>query len=411
MSNLSLAKDKIKILLLEGIHQNAVDSFKAHGYNNVELLPGALDGDELKAKIADAHMVGIRSRTKLTADILEAADKLMAIGCFCIGTNQVDLSAARDKGVPVFNAPYSNTRSVAELVIAEIIMLARGVPHKNTLAHAGGWLKSAEGSYEVRGKILGVIGYGHIGSQVSVLAESLGMKVRYFDIIDKLPLGNAAPCDTMEELLEISDFVSLHVPATPQTNNMFRREHIFAMKPGALLINLARGNVVDINALVEALDNGHLSGAGIDVFPQEPASKNEEFTSPLRGQPNVILTPHVGGSTQEAQANIGNEVTSKLVRYSDNGSTLGTVNFVEVSLPVQDGVTRFLHIHRNVPGVLSSINEVFSERGLNIAGQYLMTDGEVGYVVVDVSGDLEAGMGVRKGLAGIEGTIRTRFLA
>ncbi len=410
MSNLSLAKDKIKILLLEGIHQNAVDSFKAHGYNNIELLPGALDGDELKAKIADAHMIGIRSRTRLTAEILDVADKLMAIGCFCIGTNQVDLDTARDKGVPVFNAPYSNTRSVAELVIAEIIMLARGIPHKNTMAHAGGWLKTADGAYEVRGKVLGIIGYGHIGSQVSVLAESLGMKVRYFDIIDKLPLGNAAPCTTMEELLEISDFVSLHVPATPQTKDMFRREHIQAMKPGALLINLARGNVVDIAALVEALDSKHLAGAGIDVFPEEPASKSDEFVSPLRGQPNVILTPHVGGSTQEAQANIGNEVTSKLVRYSDNGSTLGTVNFVEVSLPVQDGVTRFLHIHRNVPGVLSHINDVFSDRNLNIAGQYLMTDSNVGYVVVDISGDLKAGMGVRKDLAAIEGTIRTRFL-
>ncbi|CCQ73336.1 phosphoglycerate dehydrogenase [Magnetospira sp. QH-2] len=410
MSNLSLAKDKIRILLLEGIHQNAVTLFKSHGYRNVELLPGALDGEELKAKIADAHMIGIRSRTKLTAEMLEAADKLMAIGCFCIGTNQVALEAARDKGVPVFNAPYSNTRSVAELVIAEIIMLARGIPHKDRLCHQGGWLKTADGSYEVRGKVLGIIGYGHIGSQVSVLAESMGMKVRYFDIIDKLPLGNAAPCDSMEELLEISDYVTLQVPATPQTKNMFRREQIRAMKPGSILLNLARGNVVDIDALTEALEDGHLRGAAIDVFPKEPASKDEEFISPLRGQPNVILTPHVGGSTQEAQANIGNEVADKLVRYSDNGSTLGAVNFVEVSLPVQEGVTRFLHIHRNVPGVLAHINEVFSSRGLNIAGQYLMTDGEVGYVVVDISGDIEAGMGVRKGLEAIEGTIRTRFL-
>ncbi|GAB6053422.1 phosphoglycerate dehydrogenase [Magnetospira thiophila] len=410
MSNLSLAKDKIKILLLEGIHPNAVESFRTHGYENVELLPGALDGDELKAKVADAHMIGIRSRTRLTAEVLAAADKLMAIGCFCIGTNQVDLAAARDKGVPVFNAPYSNTRSVAELVIAEIIMLARGIPHKDKLCHNGGWLKSAEGSYEVRGKVLGIIGYGHIGSQVSVLAESMGMKVRYFDIVDKLPLGNAQPVPSLEALLEMSDYVTLQVPATPQTKNMFRREQIRAMKPGAILLNLARGNVVDIDALVEALNDGHLSGAAIDVFPKEPASKDEEFVSPLRGLPNVILTPHVGGSTQEAQANIGNEVADKLVRYSDNGSTLGAVNMVEVSLPVQAGVTRFLHIHRNVPGVLAHINEVFSSRNLNIAGQYLMTDGAVGYVVVDITGELPAGLGVRRDLESIDGTIRTRFL-
>jgi D-3-phosphoglycerate dehydrogenase / 2-oxoglutarate reductase len=411
MSNLSLAKDKIKVLLLEGIHSNAVESFNAHGYHNVELLSAALEERELEKKISDVHMVGIRSRTKLNAKVLAAADKLMAIGCFCIGTNQVDLDAARAKGVPVFNAPYSNTRSVAELVIAEVIMLARGIPHKNSLAHAGGWLKSADGSYEVRGKTLGIIGYGHIGSQVSVLAEAMGMQVVYYDIVDKLPLGNARPCNSMDELLKISDFVTLHVPSTPQTKDMFGRDSIYAMRPGSLLINLSRGNVVDIDVLVEALNDQHLAGAAVDVFPQEPSSQSDEFISPLRGQPNVILTPHVGGSTQEAQENIGNEVSSKLVRYSDNGSTIGNVNFVEVSLPVQEGVsTRFLHIHRNVPGVLSRINEVFSKRNLNISGQYLMTDSNVGYVVVDVAGDLKAGQGVRQDLAAIEGTIRTRFL-
>ncbi len=410
MSDLSLAKDRIKILLLEGIHRNAVDSLRQNGYENVDLRPGALDGDDLANAIRDVHMIGIRSRTRLTPEILAAADKLMAIGCFCIGTNQVALDAARHAGVPVFNAPYSNTRSVAELVIAQVIMLLRRVPEKNALAHLGDWRKTADGSHEVRGKVLGIVGYGHIGSQVSVLAEAMGMRVRYHDIVDTLPLGNAQPCASLDELLAVSDVVTLHVPATPQTRYMIREPQIRAMRPGAVLLNLARGDVVDIETLAAALTDGHLSGAAVDVFPKEPASRDEPFASPLRGLSNVILTPHVGGSTQEAQANIGIEVADKLIRYSDNGSTLGAVNFVEVALPVQDGVTRFLHIHRNVPGVLSHINEVFSRREMNISGQYLRTDGEVGYVVVDVDADLQAGMGIRRELAAIEGTIRTRFL-
>jgi len=410
MSKLSFSKEKINILLLEGIHQNAVDAFAGQGYSNVELLPAAMDEDELVAKIKDVHMVGIRSRTKLTARVLEAADKLFCIGCFCIGTNQVDLNAARHKGVPVFNAPYSNTRSVAELVLAEAIMLARGTFAKSMQAHRGEWRKTAEGSHEVRGKTLGIIGYGHIGSQLSVLAEALGMKVVFYDIVSKLPLGNAQQLGSQEEVLAASDFVSLHVPATPQTVELIGEAEIRAMKKGAHLINASRGNVVVIEALEAALKDGHVAGAAVDVFPKEPASGKEEFESPLRGMDNVILTPHVGGSTQEAQANIGNEVAEKLAHYSDDGSTLGAVNFVEVSLPTHKDVTRFLHIHRNVPGVLSSINEVFAKRDLNIAGQYLRTDGEIGYVVVDVDGEVESGLGIRKDLSAIEGTIRARFL-
>jgi len=410
MNQLSFSKDKINILLLEGIHQNALDAFAAQGYSNVELLPSALDENELVERIKDVHMVGIRSRTKLTERVLAAADKLFSIGCFCIGTNQVDLNAARFKGIPVFNAPYSNTRSVAELVLAETIMLARGTFQKSMQAHRGEWHKTAAGSHEVRGKTLGIIGYGHIGSQLSVLAEALGMNVVFYDIVSKLPLGNAVQLETQEAVLKAADYVSLHVPATPQTVNLIGEKEIRAMKKGAHLINASRGNVVVIEALEAALMDGHIAGAAVDVFPKEPASGQEKFDSPLRGMDNVILTPHVGGSTQEAQANIGKEVAEKLVQYSDDGSTLGAVNFVEVSLPVQKDVTRFLHIHRNVPGVLSSINEVFSRRNLNIAGQYLRTDGEIGYVVVDVDGRVESGLGVRKDLSAINGTVRARFL-
>ncbi|MCB2103036.1 MAG: phosphoglycerate dehydrogenase [Rhodobacterales bacterium] len=411
MTTLSFSKDKIRILLLEGIHENAVASLARQGYTNVERLPGALDAAALKEAIAGVHMVGIRSRTKLTADVLDAAERLMCVGCFCIGTNQVDLATARAKGVPVFNAPYSNTRSVAELVVAEIIMLSRGIPEKSAKAHRGQWLKTATDSHEVRGKTLGIIGYGHIGSQLSVLAEGLGMRVIYVDIEEKLPLGNAQVRPDLPTLLGESDFVSLHVPATAQTANMFGAAEIAAMKPGAHLINASRGNVVVIEPLAEALRSGHLGGAAVDVFPSEPATLDDEFVSPLRGMDNVILSPHVGGSTQEAQANIGTEVAEKLIRYSDNGSTIGAVNFAEVALPPHRDVTRFLHIHRNVPGVLSSINEIFSTRRINISGQFLQTDGEMGYVVVDVDAPIEAGMGIRKALEAIDGTVRVRFLS
>jgi D-3-phosphoglycerate dehydrogenase len=410
-SKLSLDKDKIKIVLLEGIHQNAVKMFQEAGYSNVDHYPSALDADELKSVVSEAHFLGIRSRTKLTEEIIDAAGKLTSIGCFCIGTNQVDLKAAAMRGIPVFNAPYSNTRSVAELVLGEIIMLLRGIPMRNVTAHEGGWLKNAKGSFEARGKTLGIIGYGHIGSQLSVLAESLGMNVIYYDVINKLAMGNATSCSSMDELLATSDVVSLHVPATEQTKNMITATEIGKMKPGAHLINAARGNVVVIEDLAAALERGHLAGAAIDVFPVEPSGKGEDFESPLRGMSNVILTPHIGGSTQEAQENIGIEVADKLITYSDNGSTLGAVNFPEVSLPVKDRKhTRFMHIHRNVPGVLSKINDVFSSRGMNISGQYLRSEGGVGYVVVEVDEEIKPGLGIRKELEAIEGTLRVRFL-
>jgi len=410
-SKLSLEKDKIKVVLLEGIHENAVKMFKEAGYSNVDHYPAALDADELKSVVSEAHFLGIRSRTKLTEEVIDAAPKLTSIGCFCIGTNQVDLKAAAMRGIPVFNAPYSNTRSVAELVLGQIIMLLRGIPKRNAAAHEGDWLKNAHGSYEARGKTLGIIGYGHIGSQLSVLAESLGMNVIYFDVINKLAMGNANSCSSMDELLARSDVVSLHVPANEQTKNMITATELAKMKKGAHLINAARGNVIVIEDLAAALESGHLAGAAIDVFPVEPAGKDEQFESPLRGMSNVILTPHIGGSTQEAQENIGIEVADKLITYSDNGSTLGAVNFPEVSLPVKDRThTRFMHIHRNVPGVLLKINDVFARRGINISGQYLRSEGGVGYVVVEVDEEIKPGEGVRKELSAIEGTLRVRFL-
>ncbi|NVK20259.1 MAG: phosphoglycerate dehydrogenase [Methylocystaceae bacterium] len=410
MSNLSLSKDKIRILLLEGVHENAIRVFEQAGYSNIEFHKKALDEDVLKEKIKDAHIVGIRSRTQLTDSVINAAEKLFSVGCFCIGTNQVDLRSALSKGVPVFNAPYSNTRSVAELVLGEAIMLMRGIPAKSTSCHEGGWMKSATGSYEVRGKTLGIIGYGHIGSQLSILAEALGFNVIFYDIVNKLPLGNATPCDSMDQLLQTSDIVSLHVPDTPETRNMITARELGEMKKGAHFINAARGQVVDIPALADAIKDEHIAGAAIDVFPVEPKGADDEFVSELRGLPNVILTPHIGGSTQEAQANIGTEVAEKLVKYSDDGSTFGAVNFMEVSLPVKGEGTRFMHIHENKPGVMAKIAEIMSEHDLNITGQYLQTDGEFGYVVVDVDSDIEKGKGIRKALRQIPGTIRLRFL-
>ncbi len=410
MSKLSLPKDKIKVLLLENVHSNAVDLFKRQGYGQIEQVGEALDETELKARIADAHMIGIRSRTQITKEVLDVADKLMVIGCFCIGTNQVETNAAKMLGIPVFNAPYSNTRSVAELVLAQAIMLLRGIPEKSWITHEGGWMKSAAGSYEIRGKTLGIVGYGHIGTQLSVMAEALGMRVMFYDIVEKLALGNATAVRDLGELINNSDVVSLHVPSTEMTAGMIDKACLRNMRKGAHLINASRGNVVDIEALAECLSDGHLAGAAVDVFPKEPASPDEIFESPLRGLKNVILTPHIGGSTMEAQANIGTEVADKLVKYSDNGSTLGAVNFVEVALPPQQNAVRFMHIHRDIPGVLSKINGVFSSRDINITGQYLRADGEIGYVVTDVIGDLDVGMGIRRELAAIEGTVRSRFL-
>ncbi len=408
MGKTSLDKSKIRFLLLEGLHENAVKTLEAAGYTNIEYHKKSLPEDELKKKIADAHFIGIRSRTQLTREVLDHADKLIGIGCFCIGTNQVDLQAATEKGIAVFNAPYSNTRSVAELVLAEMILLMRGIPARNAKAHRGIWDKSATDSYEIRGKKLGIIGYGSIGTQLSVLAEGLGMEVYFYDIVSKLPLGNAKQVDNLPELLGMCDIISLHVPETPATKNMFGAEELAQMKDKSVLINASRGTVVDIDALVETLRSGKLLGAAIDVFPVEPRSNEEEFVSPLREFDNVILTPHIGGSTQEAQANIGIEVAEKLVRYSDTGATVSSVNFPEVALPEHPDYHRLLHVHENVPGVLSEINRIFSENGINICGQYLQTNEKVGYVVIDVNKEY-SDLALQK-LRAVKGTIRCRVL-
>ncbi|HEV7122570.1 MAG TPA: phosphoglycerate dehydrogenase [Rhodanobacter sp.] len=406
----SFPRQDIKVLLLEGISASAVEVFHRAGYSQIELHAKSLPEDELKARIADAHIVGLRSRTQLTDEVLAQARRLIAVGCFCIGTNQVNLDAARRLGVPVFNAPYSNTRSVAELVIAEAIMLLRGIPQKNAQCHRGGWAKSASGSYETRDKVLGIVGYGHIGTQVGVLAEGLGMRVIFHDIEAKLALGNAHAISSLDELLERADVVTLHVPETPATQMMIQTRQLAKMRPGAMLINASRGSVVDIDALAAALREGRLAGAAVDVFPLEPKGNGDPFVSPLVGLDNVILTPHIGGSTLEAQDNIGIEVASKLVRYSDNGSTLSAVNFPEVTLPEHPRSRRLLHIHRNVPGVLSRINELFSAGNLNIDAQFLQTDNEVGYVVIDVSADEEQANALKASLAAIPGTLRSRVL-
>jgi D-3-phosphoglycerate dehydrogenase len=406
----SFPKQDIRVLLLEGVSQNAVDTFRQAGYSQIEYHQKSLPEAELKARVAEAHIVGIRSRSHLTAEVLSEAKRLIAVGCFCIGTNQVDLETARRHGVPVFNAPYSNTRSVAELVLAEAIMLLRGIPQKNAQCHRGGWSKSAAGSFEARGKTLGVIGYGHIGTQIGVLAESLGMRVIFHDVEAKLSLGNAHVAASLDDLLERSDVVTLHVPETAATQNMIGAGQLAKMRRGGLLINASRGQVVDIDALAEALRSGHLGGAAIDVFPAEPKGNDDPFVSPLVGLDNVILTPHIGGSTLEAQDNIGIEVAAKLVRYSDNGSTLSAVNFPEVSLPEHPRSRRLLHIHQNVPGVLSRINELFSAGNINIDAQFLQTDPQVGYVVIDVSADEAQAMALKDKLSAIQGTLRTRVL-
>ena len=408
MTKTSIDKNKIKFLLLEGIHPSAVKVIAAAGYTQIEIVSGALDIDELKAKIADAHFIGIRSRTQLTADVFAHAQKLAAVGCFCIGVNQVDLNAARALGIAVFNAPFSNTRSVAELVLAEAILLLRGVPQKSAVAHRGGWLKTAENAFEIRGKTLGIVGYGSIGTQLSVLAEALGMQVVFFDVVTKLPLGNARQIGDLKELLAKSDVVSLHVPETKATQWMIAAPEIAAMKGGSVLINASRGTVVQLEALAEALRAKKLLGAAIDVFPVEPRSNKDTFESPLRGFDNVILTPHVGGSTMEAQENIGIEVAEKLVKYSDNGTSTSSVNFPEVALPAHPGKHRLLHIHHNVPGVLSEINKVFSNNHINIASQYLQTNDAIGYVVIDIDAAYSDVALAR--LAEVPGTIRSRVL-
>jgi len=404
----SLDKNKIKVLLLEGIHHSAVEFFTANGYTNIETCSGSLDDAALKAKIKNVNIIGIRSRTEITEEVLSMADKLFAIGCFSIGTNQVDGRVARLRGIPVFNAPFSNTRSVAELVIAECILLMRNIPVKNAAAHRGQWLKSASNSFEIRGKNLGIIGYGHIGSQVSILAEALGMNIYYYDIAKKLSLGKAVACPSLDELLSVAHLVTLHVPETPLTRNMISKREISLMRKGSCLINASRGSVVSIPALVSALREEHILGAALDVFPDEPASSGDTFVSDLRMFENVILSPHVGGSTTEAQENIGTEVAEKLVRYSDTGDTIGATNFVQISLQPNCNAQRFLHIHKNEPGVLKEVNYVFTSKGINIAAEYLQTDAEVGYVIIDTDSKLDSS--IIKELRSIEGTIRVRML-
>ncbi|MBC7851027.1 MAG: phosphoglycerate dehydrogenase [Chitinophagaceae bacterium] len=380
----SYPKEKIKILFLENISDAAVKLFKEAGYISTRKLNAALSEEQLIEEVKDVHLLGIRSKTQITARVLAAAKKLQAIGCFCIGVNQVDLKAATKQGVIVFNAPYSNTRSVAELVVGLSIMLIRRIPDKNKFAHEGIWMKEAKGSYELRGKTLGIIGYGNIGSQVSVLAEAMGMKVLFYDTITKLPLGNASARKSLREILSQSDIVTLHVPETAATKNLINKTTLKYFRKGSILINYARGEVVDLDALKKALTDGQLSGAAIDVFPWEPEKNGERFETPLQQVPNVILTPHIGGSTEEAQQNIGEDVSNKLFQFLEMGSTLGSHTVPSISLPPQEGTHRILHIHRNVPGVLSEINSTLSEHNINILAQYLKTNEEIGYVVLDV---------------------------
>jgi D-3-phosphoglycerate dehydrogenase len=409
-ARLSLPKDKIRILLLEGVSDSAVERLADAGYTNVKRESKALDGAALIKAMKGIHVLGIRSRTQVTAEVLEAADRLFTIGCFCIGTNQVALDEAAMRGIPVFNAPFSNTRSVAELTLAEIVMLMRGIFPKSNAAHKGDWDKSAANSWELRGKTLGIVGYGNIGSQLSVLAEAFGMRVIYWDHTGKLPHGNAQPMTSLHALLAESDAVTLHVPETPETMNLIGAAEIRAMKKGAVLVNNARGTVVDLDALAAALKDGHLLGAAVDVFPVEPARNGEAFVTPLQGLPNAILTPHIGGSTGEAQWRIGEEVSRKLIEYSDTGATFGAVNFPQVQLPARPSGARYLHVHRNVPGVLRQVDEAFARRHLNISAQFLQTTGGVGYVVIDSDNARDQAEELLADLRGIEGTIRARLV-
>lgn len=403
----SYPKSRIKVLLLENVHPIAVQLFEQEGFN-VEIRKGALDEDELIEAIRDVSILGIRSKTNVTARVLEHANKLMTVGAFCIGTNQIDLDACTEKGIAVFNAPYSNTRSVVELAIGEIIMLIRSIVPKSNMMHQGGWDKSAKNSFEVRGKKLGLVGYGNIGTQLSVVAEALGMEVYFYDIVDKLALGNTRKCKTLDELLAIADIISLHTDGRKENKNLISYREFGLMKNGVIFLNLSRGHIVDIPALVDAIERGKIAGAGVDVFPQEPKTNNEEFMNALRNQPNVILTPHIGGSTEEAQANIGNFVPSKLLEYINNGSTYGSVNFPELQLPLLKGAHRLLHIHANVPGILAKMNTIFAKYHINIHGQYLKTNEKIGYVITDV--DKEYADEVVEELKDIDNTIKFRLL-
>ncbi len=404
----SYPKEKINILFLENISDRAVQQFKQNGYVNVKKLGGAVSEEQLIKEIKDVHLLGIRSKTQITEAVLNAAPKLQAIGCFCIGVNQVNLKAATKRGVVVFNAPYSNTRSVAELVIGLAIMLIRRIPDKNKAAHEGIWLKEAKGSFELRGKTLGIIGYGNIGSQISVLAEGLGMKVLFYDVETKLPLGNAAACDSLEELVGKADIISLHVPETNQTKNLVNEELLNKFKKGAILINYSRGEVVDLSALAKHLKEGGLSGAAVDVYPWEPEKNGDKFETPLQQLSNVILTPHIGGSTEEAQENIGEDVSGKLLNYLEKGITNGSHTVPAISLPPIEGAHRILHIHNNVPGVLGAINTQLSNHNINILGQYLKTNDEIGYVVLDI--DKKLSKQALELLREVKATIKVRLV-
>ncbi|MDH7460845.1 phosphoglycerate dehydrogenase [Chitinophagaceae bacterium 26-R-25] len=404
----SYPKEKINVLFLENISDKAVKHFKEEGYSNTRKLSGALSEEDLIREIKDVHLLGIRSKTQITKKVLEAATKLQAIGCFCIGVNQVDLKSARDNGVVVFNAPYSNTRSVAELVIGLSIMLIRRIVDKNKAAHEGIWMKDAKGSFELRGKTLGIIGYGNIGTQVSILAEALGMNVIFYDAVTKLPLGNAIAKKSLKDVVSEADVVTLHVPENNSTKNLINKNVLKQFKEGSILINYARGEVVDLDALADCLKEGKLSGAAIDVYPWEPEKNGDKFTSPLQGLPNVILTPHIGGSTEEAQENIGEDVSNKLYQYLEMGITNGSHTVPPLALPPQEGTHRILHIHKNVPGVLSSINTTLSQHNINILAQYLKTNDEIGYVVLDI--DKKISGEAFNLLKSVKDTIKVRLL-
>ncbi len=408
MSPTSYPKEKIKILLLEGIHPAAVKLFKEYGYTSVDTSAASMNEAELLKVVDNYHLIGIRSKTKLTKPVIEKAKKLLGIGCFCIGTNQVDMNFATSSGVAVFNSPYSNTRSVAELVIGECIMLMRKIFEKNEAAHRGEWKKESKGCYEVRGKTLGIIGYGHIGSQVSVLAEALGMKVVFYDVVPKMALGNAQAVKSLDDLLSQADMVTLHVPQLSSTKNLINAECIKKMKTGAVLINCARGNVVDIKSICKALREKKIAGYAADVFPEEPESNNDKFVSELQGMSNVILTPHIGGSTIEAQENIGVDVATKMLAFLETGSSVGSLTVPDLSLPVIYNTHRLLHIHKNVPGVLSEINSFMSQHNVNILGQYLKTNEKIGYVVLDV--DKKTSLKAIDTMKNVKGTIKVRSL-
>jgi D-3-phosphoglycerate dehydrogenase / 2-oxoglutarate reductase len=407
MAVTSFPKSEIKALLLENVHPVAAEAFAAEGYQ-VETVRGALPEAELAQKVRDVHLLGIRSKTRITPAVLDEARRLLAVGAFCIGTNQIATAHANRRGVPVFNAPFSNTRSVAELILAEIVMLSRHLGDRSREVHEGKWRKVAVGSHEVRGRTIGIVGYGHIGSQIGVLAEAFGMRVVFYDILAKLPMGNNRSMARLEDVLEVADFVTLHVPETPQTKNMIGAAELARMKPGACLLNASRGTVVVIEALAEAIRSGHIGGAAVDVYPEEPESNSDGFASPLRGLPNVILTPHIGGSTEEAQEAIGREVSSALLKLVNTGATTGAVNFPQIEVPVTRDVHRILNVHRNVPGVLRDINKIVSDRNANIRAQVLSTDPDIGYLIMDL--DQDVSVDVKRAIAALETSIRTRIL-